>query len=856
MANQTITASANHDDLTGRLSGEDITIQRGAVLTIDSMPQHTTSGILGDILLTEGEVHIDGRYVREVAYSAGSGPLPAVGTALTYGAAGTAKVIRLNSGTATAGVMTITIQGVREEPSGTLSGGGWSAAIDTSRVGLLMVFGEDQVWDATDATCTLRVTGDWYEIGTGTGADNQTITLPHSGIQHAIWVETGNGTGVFEIWHRVSTVASTVFWDSLSDWGNTFESGFVFAHTPGTNTLTFGTNTNGGAPPAGARIRIPNVHVGTTTVANPLVEVTPLTLGSYLEMVDGSVTENVFIDHLNASTAQVSLIQTNESVVADSAIGLWNAANFINRINTGTTLTNCAFISGNQLAGDSPAAQFVIQDNVGGITITDCVFYAGTNNNNQGAVNLLTMSNIVFAGVNKLVSNQQDENSMAALRGSVASNVQNTGTLLMLNGGVIASAGCVNWRLGNIAWGQLASRGPTEDSLNVLNLIGTDAFSVTSGRFLIGSEIRGFKGSQFALTDASNLIVQNIGDIDAKLDNGPIVNNSHLLSMSGISNNVTLRRVWFDNLGGAAQTLLGIVNSASDVLIENCSVHYGSELELDATRVMVKGVHAASGNIGATNGVEDDLVNVIATIFYDHFKSDTTGAVGLLFNDRGFRHIPHVTVTAGTPVWNGLGDLLMKTAGDQVEFTWPHFIKGHTGFQNVDANVAGTNTGNHGFEYDLDTGGGFTGVWKDVTGANLSAETISPEGFRIKIRVTCTNSNLGNQLRGFAIQTTTTIADQKANFYPLETYALNLTGLQPGSEVRVYQGIDPETAVALAGVESSGTTFSAVHSIPGQQGFLVVFATGYQTIRIPLVFSASDISIPIQQTLDRVFENL
>lgn len=858
MANQITAVSANHDDLTGRLAGEDITIQAGAVLTIDSMPQHTAMGILGDILLTSGELHIDGRYVREVVYASGSGSLPAVGTALTYGASGTAKVIRLNGGDAIAGTMTVTIQGVREEPTGALTDGAWSATVSSSRVGLLMVFGEDQIWDATDATCTLRVTGDWYEIGTGTGADNQTITLPHSGIQHAIWVETGDGTNVFEIWHRVSTVASTVFWDSLSDWGDTFESGFVFEHVPGTSALNFGTNTNGGAPPLGARIRIPNVHVGTTTVANPLVEVTPLTIASYLELVDSGVTENVFIDHLNASTSQVTLNQTNGATVSDSAIGLWSSSQFINRNNAEVSLTNCAFVAGNGLAGDGPVLQFVVLDNVGGITVTDCVFYTGTNSNNQGSVNLTTMANIVFAGVNKLVSNQQDENSMAALRGSVASNVTNTGTLLMLNGGVQATAGCVNWQLGDIAWGQLSSRGPTENSINVLNLNGTDNFSVTSGRFLTGAMITGFKGSQFLLTDASNLTVQNVGDVDAKLDNGG-GGTGHLLSLSGISNNVTMRRVWLDNYGAVGATLIGAINSASDVLIENCSVQYSSELELDATRVMVKGVHAASGNIGATNGVEDDLVNVIATIFYDHFKSDTTGAVGLVFNDRGIRHLPHVIITAGTPIWNGLGDLAMKTAGDQVEFTWPHFIKGHTGFQNVAANVAGNNhLTNHTYEYDLDTGAGFSGVWKTVDGANLSAETISPAGFRIKIRITCTTSNANNQIRGFAIQTTTTIADQKANLYPLQVYSINLTGLQPGSEVRLFQGTpaDAANATFVGGVETSGTTLTITHSIPGQAAFLVVAALNYVNQIIPFgALPASNLDLPIQQAVDRVYVN-
>ena len=73
MANQTITTSTNHDALTGRAAGEDITIQQGAKLTIDSMPHLTPMGILGDILLTKGEVHIDGTKVRETTYSSDGG---------------------------------------------------------------------------------------------------------------------------------------------------------------------------------------------------------------------------------------------------------------------------------------------------------------------------------------------------------------------------------------------------------------------------------------------------------------------------------------------------------------------------------------------------------------------------------------------------------------------------------------------------------------------------------------------------------------------------------------------------------------------------------------------------------------
>jgi hypothetical protein len=210
--------------------------------------------------------------------------------------------------------MTITKQsGVN--PTGTITSGGWSATVATDKVGYLMVFGEYQVWDATDATCTLRITGDWYELGTGTGANGQTFTLPHAGWQHAIWVEIMNGetgTGVYEMWHRVyqngvnGGATSAVFWDAVADWGNSFETGFVFSNNRAGPSITVGTSTNGGVIPNGAKVRIPNVHIGTTTTAAPFTEYVGVAVGSCLVIVDNDVTENVFIDHLNASTSRAS----------------------------------------------------------------------------------------------------------------------------------------------------------------------------------------------------------------------------------------------------------------------------------------------------------------------------------------------------------------------------------------------------------------------------------------------------------------------------------------------------------------------------------------------------------------------
>jgi hypothetical protein len=110
----------------------------------------------------------------------------------------------------------------------------------------------------------------------------------------------------------------------------------------------------------------------------------------------------------------------------------------------------------------------------------------------------------------------------------------------------------------------------------------------------------------------------------------------------------------------------------------------------------LKGLHGASGAPEANStGVEGDLVNVVGTTFYDHFKSDTTGAVGLVFANPGNFYASNFQVVSGTPIFNGIGDLIMSTIGDQVIYTWPYEILGHTAFQNAALQLSGVNTGNY-----------------------------------------------------------------------------------------------------------------------------------------------------------------
>jgi hypothetical protein len=852
MANQTVSTDANHDALTGRAAGEDFTIQSGATLTLDSMPHLTAMGILGDITITDGTFHIDGSRTFEVTYSGGSGTLPAVGDAISWnGGTDTGKVIRLNSGDNVSGVLTLTKDAGTVTPDDTdaITDGAWAADLDSVKVGFLIVYGEDQDYGATDARATIRITGDWYEIGVGDGTSSQAFTLPHTGHQHGVWVETGSGTGIFEIWHRISSGASTVFYDTFTEFGTHFEGGKVFQQTFGSATLTFGTTTNGGAPPNGARIRIPNVHMGTTTTGAPTTEINSATFASHVAIIPPAVTCNVEIDHLNASSVAVNFSQTNGATLTDSAIGL--AGTFIDRCALPVLIDNCCFChpSVNTTGGIAASMAYTILDMLNGVTIRDSVFYGGIDATAAQALWLQTSQNIAFEGTCKIALSITDENTSYPLRLTTSSNIT-AETLICLGGGILATAASNNIDIADYRYGYPTGRGTTEQNQNGLNLTGVDNWIVRAGNLVNGGKFPTV--GAFALVDSSNVTIRGWGSPSAKISGGSRL--TYVASLAGVCSNIKLQRLWFDTLN-ATEAFLGI-NSCKGVTVENCSTDYGDEMEADCNEMLVRGVHVASGTVDAVTGFEGDMSNVVGTVFYDHFKSNTTGAVGLLFNDPGTKYDADVEVTAGTPLWNGLADLLLRTSGDQVVYTWPYWILGHTAFQN--AAIAVSAVGSYTYEYDLDTGAGFSGSWTTISGANLSAETIDPSGFRIKVRITATATNASAAIKGLAILTNTTLADQAANLYPLDINTLTLTGLEPGSDVVILTaGTESERVNVDA---NAGSTYEFeyefVSGSPTDAVDIGVFKTGFVPFYIRnYVLPEGDSSLPIAQIADRNYEN-
>ena len=194
-----------------------------------------------------------------------------------------------------------------------------------------------------------------------------------------------------------------------------------------------------------------------------------------------------------------------------------------------------------------------------------------------------------------------------------------------------------------------------------------------------------------------------------------------------------------------------------------------------------------------------------------------------------------ITVTdhGGSPVsWNGLnwGITVMSTSGASADDI-KHYLHYHLA---QSAAFEGKASG-------LD--------WHNMLPMGLNESQNGDYGGTVKgVRVV---DGSGDPIAGFdRFQ-----SDDESYYVPPSSALVTLEGLIAGSEIRAYTGTDPATAVEIGGIESSGTSFSFSQTATGIDGYIVVFALGYIAQRIPITYSAADATLPIQQQIDRQYEN-
>jgi hypothetical protein len=348
---------------------------------------------------------------------------------------------------------------------------------------------------------------------------------------------------------------------------------------------------------------------------------------------------------------------------------------------------------------------------------------------------------------------------------------------------------------------------------------------------------------------------------------------SQYLALSNLCNDNALTNWTIKNPRNSVATIYpfggsaGTTNNNSGLVLQNVtSDFYDLPLNNNYLGTLVKGVsggaHAPlSGTpttaiLGTTtDGVALAYTTIYDTIFNELYFGPTAGALYLTFNASNLNSPPY-TVLAGTPRFSNSGRLYLTTAGDSIEYIWPHKIIGVSAFSKLAYKTSGVDIGNDlttGFalkvEYAIDTGSGY-GTYKEATPQNLVAETLPDPavGFNLKLKLTAlANMKYSGRSTKFVVGETingltsgaTAVVDDDENGAAGTVGTLRLSSVSgsfiPGETIR--SGVtNRATNVATNTSFALGPSFTSY--IDGLQIYTVIDQTEkYPAETVPLVLT-------------------
>lgn len=964
----TISTDTFLDGGTARTAGESWSIN-GCTLTIrtDSRVHANApasmTGTHGSIQIqisTGGAVRIDGTKIRWMPYSSGSGTVPAIGTMITQGGV-SGYLLGVwpdyqSAPQSPGGTMPATgFIKFREVTGGTFSAGALTG-ISASASSADVVGWMEVVMDANAAITTtdigrLTVTGDWFYLDNTSGSRGQQIKVPTNGgganthVQ-GVQIETAPGSGVYE-WFPSNGVSVGGALFAPANFSTDARSKFVESMGNGVVRIgNNGTNDVGYLPPAGCKVRIPNVFGRSAATASRAANLVP---GSTPGSITGS---NYDIDGFHCDLAFTA-----------SNVVFLSLKRFMFHTNVSITNNREAIVMNDCLLGGfnngSPTAttlkfDLITNGAVENVKVVNAATVLGT-------VNMTASKNLVFTNLESISAKTRTAGTSTLSVSGGCDNIQFNG--LKVKGAGITFASSTNLVLKNMDYVD-RTEGATTTANPMYGITMQGCTGVLIDGFTIGENGALSNAQSYSAlvvtnnTPSTNVKVRNFGTRANPLNTG--TGTTATDSMFSISNagdsNISYQRMYATFL--RSNLFSGPSTAATGILVEDI---YAANFPSSPSPL---GRAAVFRKIGATYPSIMPTTNS-GTHWVDYYTSETTGAIRWYGEpptaETAARNYLTVTPSLGTGYLGSLAALSLDTAGDASFSETEWLIKGHTGFQNAslvyntsgslptstnsiqpsNMTVGGTYTiltaGSTNFtlygapnnnvgtmfvatavgtgngtisrfqvgqtytirtvgtsdytlmgapnnnvgtvfvatavttagsgtlspinvHFQVDNGSGYGGTWLPASPDVLGSTTLNPAGARFKIRISvsmdlATMSGSPMALQSLAFLTTTTATDQAANQYPLDVVTLSFEGLKPGSEVRAYVGTNPATAVEIGGTESSGTTFSFTHSSSGQEGYIAIFALGYQPIQIPRTYAFSDSSLLIQQVIDRNYVN-
>lgn len=842
-------------------AGEAFTLNGGRLTVRTDTRWHANApasmaGSLGSVTISAtlgGGYTLDATAVRWMAYDGGSGNAPAIGTTVSGGTSGASGYLLgvwaslTSAPTAVGAAIPATGFLKFREVTGAFVDNDVLSGIAATADGADVVGWIEVVHDQAAAITVPRLgdfttRGDWFEIGTTNGAANQLMQVPTNGSATAyvpgVYVETAVGSGVYEFWPSIYAAAMIT-----ANFGTDDRSKFVCMETNG--SVRFGHNGTTAVcnvPVTGLKVRIPNIlgrQCATGTRAtNAIPNATAATRPDFNTTSAGKIdiqhfTTDWYLSFLQPYSVDIADSCTFDYVYATecaSAVNISNGGNGISQTLDARSfnLTSC-FAGGSITDWYAPRHQAGAADHAmelvycAGQTFTRCKSGIVTFARSTGFAYQITQSrNIAFYDCyqfNQALQFATSFNCTVDGLDHCDRYVGETNTTGIYAVYILAS--CDNIAVRDVTFGlkgAIANQHPYHGIFNA--------------------------------GQSSNLKLRECGSRSTALPGGSANQPAYIYASSGNNNGVKLQRLYMTPTRTGA---ISTTNSDKNITYEHV---YGDM----ADTLTLADLNSTSKNCGGTNTVTGQA-SVYGTHFWDAFVSDTVGRVVCSLNEPTTETAGYVTIASGNPRFTSAGNVSMPTVGDEVIIEQHYYVKGCTALANVAPVVTGTNVtyvsgpdwGNHDIYYQIDTGSGYGGTWKDLTAANLSSETVTPDvGFKLKYRIVCDTANTGNLLTYIRIQTTSTLAAQVANLYPLDVTTITFTGLPTGCDAVV---LTAGTSTILEQRDSlAGTTYS--YQYEGTPTVDVGFIKpGYVPFYIRnLALTAADSSIPVVLTADRNYQ--
>ena len=855
----TITTNQFNDDgTTARTAGEVLTINGGVFTQRTDTRWHATApasmtGTFGGNCVISatlgGGFKIDGTKVRWLAYTGGGGTVPAIGTTISQGGVsgyllGVWASLTVAPTAVGAAMPTTGFVKFREVTNGPFSAGALTGITATAAGAdvtgwLEIVMDQAGNWNVPRLGL-FEVRGGWFYLDNTTGVAGQILQVPTNGGGAAtecpgVWIETSPGSNTYDFFPALKTTAGFV----TANLGTDERSKFVQNMTTGGQMRigNDGTTAIGFVPPAGCKTRIPNVFgrqcATGTRATNATPHATIATRPDFTTTNAGVIDVEYFYNDWYFLLSQPYSCKLNHFASFD-AVNISECATALDLKNGFTGMS-----------GALDLRSLTLTSNFAGGVVED---WGGPRGNAAGTTD------------HDIEVSYCIGQTFTRVRGGILAYARSTGQPWYINqSSNLTFNNCRSSNGGmliNTSFNIIVNNHDHVDRYTGATNSTTPYYAIQLTNSCVGVKVDGLTfglggtianvhpyGGLVSAAACSDIKVRNIGTRASFLNGGTANQPAYIFGDLGNNVDVKIQRCYMQPTRTGAHLS---VNSSKNMLFEDV---YGDW----ADSIVEAGLNLSVRGGGGTNGVTGQA-SVYGTHFGGAFQSDTVGRIWLAMNEPTAETLWQTSRSFGTGSgFTSAGGVTLVNVNDYYICEQASFKKQHTGFQNTSPTLTGTNTGNHSFEYQIDTGSGWNGSWKTINGANLSAETVDPSvGFKLKFKITCTVANTTNLISFVRIDTTSTYLAQLNNLYPLDTFTLTLTGLVSGSDVVI---LSAGTTTILTNADAiSGTSYGYVYETPTTVDIGILKA-GYIPFYIRnYTLSSSNAFIPIAQVPDRNYQ--